>query len=132
MPEMVEHGLAGGKVSRRARLLLEGMSILGLLLVWTLVSGVAAVDGLITIISLPCPRMGFGEILDMALACQLEAHSTATLQRVIVGCSIAAGLAISFGILAGRWRWLRNLLEPVIEIFPPIPPLAMPPLFICP
>jgi ABC-type nitrate/sulfonate/bicarbonate transport system permease component len=33
-------------------------------------------------------------------------------------------------MLAGRWRLVRNLLEPAVEIFRPIPPLAMLPLFI--
>jgi ABC-type nitrate/sulfonate/bicarbonate transport system permease component len=130
MPEMVEHGLAGERVSRRATLLLKGVSILGFLLVWTLVSAVVAIYGLINPIFLPSPWTVFGKILQMALARQLEVHIATTLQRVIVGFAVAAGLAVSFGILAGRWRWLRNLLEPVIEVFRPIPPLDLLPLFI--
>jgi ABC-type nitrate/sulfonate/bicarbonate transport system permease component len=130
MPEMVEHGLAGQKVSRHATLLLKGASILSFLLVWTLVSTVVAVYGLVNPIFLPSPWTVFRRILDIALARQLEVHIAATLQRVIIGFGIAAGLAVSLGILAGRWHWLRNLLEPVVEVFRPIPPLALLPLFI--
>jgi hypothetical protein len=130
MPEMVEHGLAGEKVSRRATLLLKGTSILSFLLVWTLVSTVVAVYGLLNSIFLPSSWTVFRKILDIALARQLEVHIAATLQRVIIGFAMAAGLAVSLGILAGRSHWLRNLLEPVVEVFRPIPPLALLPLFI--
>jgi ABC-type nitrate/sulfonate/bicarbonate transport system permease component len=130
MPEMVEHGLAGEKVSRQATLLLKGGSILSFLPVWTLSSTVVAVYGFINPIFLPSPWSVFGRILDIALARQLEVHIAATFQRVIIGFGIASGLAVSLGLLAGRWRWLRNLLEPVIEVFRPIPPLALLPLFI--
>jgi ABC-type nitrate/sulfonate/bicarbonate transport system permease component len=130
MPEMVKHGLAGEKVRRGVALLLNSASILTFLLVWTLASTVVAVYSLINPIFLPSSWIVFRKILHMALARQLEVYITATLQRVISGFGIAAGLAVSRGILAGRWRWLRNLLEPVIEVFRPIPSLTLLPLFI--
>jgi ABC-type nitrate/sulfonate/bicarbonate transport system permease component len=130
MPEMVEHGLAGERVSRRVAFLLQGASIVAFLLVWTIVSTVIAVYALMNPIFLPSPWTVFRKILDMALSRQLEVHIAATLQRVVIGFGLAAGLAVSLGILAGRWRWLRTLLEPVIEVLRPIPPLAMLPLFI--
>jgi ABC-type nitrate/sulfonate/bicarbonate transport system permease component len=130
MPEMVKHGLAGEKVRRGVALLLNGASILTFLLVWTLASTVVAVYSLINPIFLPSSWIVFRKILDMALARQLEVYITATLQRVIIGFGVAAGLAVSLGILAGRWRWLRNLLEPVTEVFRPIPSLTLLPLFI--
>jgi ABC-type nitrate/sulfonate/bicarbonate transport system permease component len=57
-------------------------------------------------------------------------HIVATLQRVAIDYSVAAILAVTLGVVAGRW--LRHVLEPVVEVFlfRPIPPLAMLPLFI--
>lgn len=130
MSEMVEHGLAGTKLSRPSTVLLKAGSILGFLLIWTLISTIVEVYGLINPIFLPSPWTVFGKILQMALARQLEVHIAATLRRVAIGFIVAAALGITLGVLAGRWRWLRHLLEPVIEVFRPIPPLATLPLFI--
>jgi ABC-type nitrate/sulfonate/bicarbonate transport system permease component len=130
MSEMVEHGLAGQKVPQRSVLLLKAAALLGFLLVWTLFSTLIAMYGLINPIFLPSPWTVFGKILVMALSRQLEVHIAATLQRVAVGFSMAAILALTLGILAGSWRWLRHVLEPMVEVFRPIPPLAILPLFI--
>jgi ABC-type nitrate/sulfonate/bicarbonate transport system permease component len=130
MSEMVEHGLAGAKRSQRSTFLVKAGSILGFLLLWTLISAIVKVFGLMNPIFLPSPWAVFGKILAMALARQLEVHIAATLQRVAIGFTLAAVLGIALGVLAGRWHWLRNLLEPVVEVFRPIPPLAMLPLFI--
>lgn len=127
---MVEHGLAGQKVPQRSVLLLKAAALLGFLLVWTLFSTLIAMYGLINPIFLPSPWTVFGKILEMALSRQLEVHIAATLQRVAVGFSMAAILALTLGILAGSWRWLRHVLEPMVEVFRPIPPLAILPLFI--
>jgi ABC-type nitrate/sulfonate/bicarbonate transport system permease component len=130
MSEMVEHGLAGAKRSQRSTFLVKAGSILGFLLLWTLISAIVKVFGLMNPIFLPSPWAVFGKILAMALARQLEVHIAATLQRVAIGFTLATVLGIALGVLAGRWHWLRNLLEPVVEVFRPIPPLAMLPLFI--
>jgi ABC-type nitrate/sulfonate/bicarbonate transport system permease component len=127
---MVEHGLAGAKLSRRSTFLLKAGSILGFLLVWTVSSMIVDGYGLLNPIFLPSPWTVFGKILEMALARQLEVHIGATLRRVAAGFTVAAILGITLGVLAGHWRWLRNVLEPVVEVFRPIPPLALLPLFI--
>jgi ABC-type nitrate/sulfonate/bicarbonate transport system permease component len=130
MSEMVEHGLTGRALSPRLAFALKAASLLGFLLLWTLASTLVAVYGLFNPIFLPSPWTVFGKIWQMAWARQLEVHIAATMQRVIIGFSLAAALAVTLGILAGRWRWLRHLLEPVVEVLRPIPPLAMLPLFI--
>src|SRR5690606_24594704 len=98
--------------------------------VWTLASTIVSVFGWFNPIFLPSPWIVFGKIWQLAWARQLEVHIVATLQRVVIGFSLAAVLAIALGVLAGRWRWLRHGLEPLVEIVRPIPPLAMLPLFI--
>jgi ABC-type nitrate/sulfonate/bicarbonate transport system permease component len=57
-------------------------------------------------------------------------HIAATLQHVATGFTVAALLGISLGVLSGRWPRLRHVFEPVVEVFRPIPPLVVLPLFI--
>jgi ABC-type nitrate/sulfonate/bicarbonate transport system permease component len=71
-----------------------------------------------------------GAIGSLAAKGQLWGHLAATLERVAIGFTAGAILALGLGLLAGQWRTLRNLVEPVIELLRPIPPLAMLPLFI--
>ena len=55
---------------------------------------------------------------------QLWIHIGATLRRVAIGFSGSAVL-VALGLLAGELRPVRNVLEPVVELLPPIPSLAM-------
>jgi ABC-type nitrate/sulfonate/bicarbonate transport system permease component len=79
---------------------------------------------------LPSPWVVLGALLELARAGQLWVHVAATLERVAVGFAAGAVLAIALGLLAGQVRAVRNVLEPVVELLRPIPPLAMLPLFI--
>jgi ABC-type nitrate/sulfonate/bicarbonate transport system permease component len=48
----------------------------------------------------------------------------------VVGFTIGALTALALGLLAGQLRAVRNIVEPVVELLRPIPPLAVLPLFI--
>jgi ABC-type nitrate/sulfonate/bicarbonate transport system permease component len=130
LPEMVERGLGDSRFTRRRQFVLKGVSIIGFLLVWACASKVIAVYHFVNPIFLPSPWAVFGKVFTMGVAGQLEVHIAATVKRVAIGFTVAAISAISLGMMAGRWRWVQNLIEPVVEIFRPIPPLAMLPLFI--
>ncbi len=47
-----------------------------------------------------------------------------------MGFTTGAILALALGLPAGYFRAVRNVLEPVVELLRPIPPLALLPLFI--
>jgi ABC-type nitrate/sulfonate/bicarbonate transport system permease component len=49
---------------------------------------------------------------------------------VAIGFAGGGALALTLGLLAGRIHVVRALVEPVVELLRPIPPLAMLPLFI--
>jgi ABC-type nitrate/sulfonate/bicarbonate transport system permease component len=66
----------------------------------------------------------------LAVKGQLWGHIAATLERVALGFSTGAVLAIGIGLPCGHFRFIRNIVEPVVELLRPIPPLAMLPLFI--
>jgi ABC-type nitrate/sulfonate/bicarbonate transport system permease component len=79
---------------------------------------------------LPAPWVVLGALGELAAKGQLWPHVGATLERVAVGFAAAAGLAVLLGLLAGQVRLVRNVVEPVVELLRPIPPLAMLPMFI--
>lgn len=57
-------------------------------------------------------------------------HTWASLQRVLIGFALGSALAIPIGFLMGWYRWARGLLEPWVQFFRTVPPLAMIPLVI--
>lgn len=54
----------------------------------------------------------------------------ASLARVFHGFAIGALLAIPLGCATGYFRRLEDWVDPIVELFRPIPPLALLPLFI--
>src|SRR5207245_6891706 len=74
--------------------------------------------------------VGTGADLARALKGRAWGHVAATRGRVAAGSSAGAVLALALGLLAGQVRAVRNVVEPVVELLRPIPPLAMLPLFI--
>ncbi len=51
-----------------------------------------------------------------------------TLRRAMAGFALALVVMLPLGILIARWRPLAFLLEPVIELLRPLPPLALVPI----
>lgn len=128
--DMTEWGLRGVPLPRTRALALRLTAVVLFLALWSLASGVVILFGLFNPIFLAGPWLVLGKVLQLALGGQLWSHVAATLTRVAVGFGIGAALALSLGLPAGHFRRIRNVLEPVIEILRPIPPLAMLPLFI--
>jgi len=130
LADMTEWGLRGASLSRGRLLVLRGGAIVGFLAVWSLVSGAVVLFKLFNPIFLPGPWMVLGKVVQLAANGQLWEHVGATLWRVLVGFTTGALLALALGLPAGHLRAVRNALEPIVELFRPIPPLAMLPLFI--
>ena len=55
-------------------------------------------------------------------------NASVSLQRVLVGFLVGAALAIPLGIAMGRWEFVEELVNPLVQIFRPVPPLAWVPL----
>ncbi|QOD93068.1 MULTISPECIES: ABC transporter permease [Microcella] len=69
---------------------------------------------------------GWSAILDGSL----WANTSASLARVLLGFSLGVAVAIPAGFLMG-WYWLaRGLVEPWVQFFRTVPPLALIPLVI--
>ena len=61
---------------------------------------------------------------------ELPHDLVATFLRVLVGFLIGAGLALPLGLLMGNFQRIHHLLNPLIQILRPIPPIAYVPLSI--
>lgn len=128
--DLVQWGLSGASVGRRRALALRAGAVVTFLALWSLASGVVVLFRLFNPLFLAGPWLVLGKVAELALNGQLWGHVAATLERVVLGFSTGAVLALALGLPAGRVGAIRNLLEPVVEILRPVPPLAMLPLFI--
>jgi ABC-type nitrate/sulfonate/bicarbonate transport system permease component len=130
VPDLVEFGLRGARAPARRTLGLRLAAIAAFLLAWSLASGLVVALRLFNPIFLPGPWVVLAELIALATKGTLWVHIGATLWRVALGFATGALLAITLGLAAGSIRWVRNALEPVIELLRPVPPLAVLPLFI--
>lgn len=76
----------------------------------------------------PGPMQVFKSMEELIANGTLLEHSVASLYRVTVGFYLAAALGVPLGILIGRFRGLRYLMDPLIQFLRPISPLAWIPL----
>ncbi|BAU74983.1 taurine ABC transporter permease TauC [Metapseudomonas furukawaii] len=109
---------------------------LGLLSIGTLLCTWWAVTaaGLIEPLFLPSPQAvlarGWKLLADGYLDASLWQHLGASLGRIGLALLIAVLTAIPLGIAIGRSHRVRGLVDPLIEFYRPIPPLAYLPLIV--
>jgi ABC-type nitrate/sulfonate/bicarbonate transport system permease component len=53
-----------------------------------------------------------------------------SLRRILIGFVIGVAVGVSIGAAMSAWAFARHLIDPVIEVIRPLPPLAFIPLFI--
>jgi len=127
---MTQRGLKGMSLSRRRELALRVVSMLAFLALWSFASGLVVLLQLFNPVFLPGPWLVFGKLIALVADGSLWGHLAATLGRVAAGFTTGTALALGLGLPAGHFSRVRGLLEPVVEILRPIPPLAVLPLFI--
>ena len=130
VPELMDSGLRGSRLPRGRALAWRLGAILAFLALWSLLSGAVVVFKLFNPIFLPGPWLVLGSLLDMAVRGQLWVHLAATLERVAMGFAAGAALGVALGLAAGHLPPVRSVVEPLVELLRPIPPLAMLPMFI--
>jgi len=130
VPELMDAGLRGSRPSRGRALALRLGAIAAFLALWSLLSDAVVVLKLFNPIFLPGPWLVLGNVLDMAVRGQLWIHLAATLERVALGFGAGAALGVGLGLAAGHLTPIRHVVEPLVELLRPIPPLAMLPMFI--
>jgi ABC-type nitrate/sulfonate/bicarbonate transport system permease component len=116
---------------RRSYSLLRYLPVLGVLVIWQMLSS----SGIIPGNRLPSPVTilhGFTELAMEGLppGYTLTGHCIASLKRVLSGVAIALVTALPLGMMMGYWARARDLLSPFVEMIRPVPPLAWVPLAI--
>ena len=76
----------------------------------------------------PKPGMLVNKLVTVWTGERLVEDVLPSLTRLIIGILLAIVLGAGLGILVGTTRWLRNLLEPVLEFFRAIPPPVLIPV----
>ena len=127
---LVESGLRGPALPRRRALTLRVGAVAGFVALWSAAAGLVVLLRLFNPIFLPGPWLVLGSLAELAAKGQLWGHIAATLERVAIGFGTGAALGVALGLAAGYLVPIRNVVEPLVEMLRPIPPLAVLPLFI--
>ena len=94
----------------------------------------ATTSGWVKPLFLPSPQTVVGKLVDLSVRGFADAtlwqHTWASLIRVFSAFALAALTAVPVGILMGIHDFAKGLLDPIIEFYRPLPPLAYLPLII--
>lgn len=115
---------------RHHYLVLGLISVITLTLLWWLVAALELVPSLF----LPSPQAVWHKFVVVSSQGFMDAtlwqHIAASLQRILLGLLFAVLLGIPLGLWIGCNPIVRGLLDPLVEIYRPIPPLAYLPLLV--
>jgi len=106
-------------------------TILALLTLWWAVTALK----LIAPLFLPAPQQVFHQLLTIAssqgfMDATLWQHLAASLTRIVIALLAAVLIGVPVGILMGLNETARGILDPLIELYRPVPPLAYLPLMV--
>lgn len=76
------------------------------------------------------PYEVFESILAMVRSGELKIHLFISLRRILSGLITAVICAVPMGLFIGRFRWIEQLLDPVLQLSRQISALALFPVFI--
>ncbi|MGB7644760.1 MAG: taurine ABC transporter permease TauC [Pseudomonas fluorescens] len=109
---------------------ISGLTLVALLAIWWAVTA----TGLIEPLFLPPPSAVLQKAWLLATTGYMDAtlwqHLGASLSRIGLGLGFAVLTAVPVGIAIGANRIARGILDPLIEFYRPIPPLAYLPLIV--
>src|SRR5881397_215742 len=108
----------------------RALALAGVLVAWAAVSYGNRLLGVLAPALLPTPGDVAAVFADTVSDGSLPRHVGTSLARVGVGFGLAALGALALGLLAALCVPVRLMLEPVIELVRPIPPLAFLPMFL--
>ena len=105
--------------------------LIGLMVVWQVLSYL----GIIPRYKVPSPLEVLSGVRDLFIVGlppghKLPQHILGSLNRVFWGFSFAATVGIPLGVIMGWSKPFRNMVDPIVEILRPIPPLAWIPISI--
>lgn len=102
------------------------LPILIFLIGWELISR----SGAINVALFPPPSKVVLSLIEMLRSGELLRDIRASYQRLLLGLCSGALLGISLGLLTGRVKIVADILTPLVQLFRPLPPVAIIPLVI--
>jgi NitT/TauT family transport system permease protein len=109
--------------------LLGALSIGSVLLLWHLAT-TYRLEAYIRFNNIPTPAAVFEKLVEVNQSSRFLTNIGISLQRILLGFFAAAVLGIALGVAIGRYRWVRQLSFPALEVFRPIPAIAWVPMSI--
>jgi NitT/TauT family transport system permease protein len=104
-------------------------ALLAIMLFWHL-STTYKLDFYIRFNNIPTPLEVWSKVVEVNSTPKFIKNVGMSLRRIFVGFAIATVLGVALGMLIGRYRLMRNLLLPAMEVFRPIPAIAWVPISI--
>nr|WP_317032695.1 MULTISPECIES: taurine ABC transporter permease TauC [unclassified Acinetobacter] len=105
-------------------------SVLALLLLWYIVTALHIVPSLF----LPSPAAVWQKFLEVSqqgfMQATLWQHLAKSIGRVLLALFAAILIGVPLGLWMGLNKWIRAVLDPLVELLRPIPPLAYLPLLV--
>ena len=80
--------------------------------------------------ALASPTMVGTQIIHLFATGELQRHILASMSRIFFGYGIALVTGVVFGVLMGWFKVIDEFVDPIVEIFRPVSPLAILPLAI--
>lgn len=108
--------------SRRRPLVLNVAALVAGVAVWAVVAALGLVE------NLPTPLEVASKAGEMAADGTLTTDTLASLRRVFLGYALGVVVAVPVGFLMGWYATVRAVVEPYVQFFRTIPPLALIPL----
>jgi NitT/TauT family transport system permease protein len=108
-------------MSRMSKIFLQVSGILLIIVLWELATGVFHVFKWIV---LPPPTDVFMAMMSMALNGSLFVNAGWSLLRVLLGFLVAAAVAVPLGVAMGWLPEISYIVDPIVEVIRPIPPIA--------
>lgn len=128
-PPTPSHRLLGLMRSHLADWLLALVSIGSVLLLWYLATRFR-LDLYVRFNNIPTPAEVFDKVIEVNRSTRFITGIGISLQRILLGFAVAGVLGVTMGILIGRYRRVRQLCLPALEVFRPIPAIAWVPMSI--
>ena len=113
-------------LTKRQRYALAVISLAGTISLWALVTA----SGWVNPVLLPSPLEVLKTFIASVADGSLLKHIGASLLRVLEGFAAAMLIAVPLGVAMGISRTVFGLLDPILELLRPIPPIAVIPLAI--
>jgi len=128
--ELLAHRQAGRR-ARIRRVATGAAGLAALLVLWQV--GAALLHDQVALPSVGQTAAQFGHYLVRPYPAQgkpLWFDLYISLRRILIGFVIGVTIGVAVGAAMSGWRFARHLIDPVIEVIRPLPPLAFIPLFI--